>query len=168
MTRFLLNFRNLSASLAAFRLRASFRSLSCSFPRHWPAPCLVGRLTQALALAPSCCWHFVDVCIVVRAYGLGLLWCFCVKSPALSHQVRKFQIYGISGNSFAFCRHISPVLGLPCTFWETFLKIYVHQVKLAKLGCSLCRRCTNRSFLYSRVLTARCWTDIVSLLLGVM
>ena len=44
----------------------------------------------------------------------------------------------------------------------------VPTLKFANLCCSLCRRCTNRSFSSSRVLAAHCWTIIVSLLLGVM
>ena len=35
-----------SPSLAALRLLARLGSLSCSFPRHWPAPCLVGDLDR--------------------------------------------------------------------------------------------------------------------------
>ena len=44
----------------------------------------------------------------------------------------------------------------------------VPTLKFANLCCSLCRRCNNRSFRVSRVLAALCWTNIVSLVFGVM
>ena len=119
-------------------------------------------------------WQYVGVVSVVRAYGLGFVML-----------LRKFFIHISSGSKFHgiaehfadFCRSwwVSSFLRTPLNllrklqpYFFVHIEIGGKLLKFANLCCSLCRRCNNRSFCVSRVLAALCWTNIVSLVLGVM